>query len=326
MKKIALVIAAAIAASVFGFSGCKKDREALDVYMPDGAPALALGLPMYEDGQEDGVEYHVVAATTVQTYVTGKEPKAEVCVLPINLAAKLLGEGDVYKLAGLVTHGNMYFLSSNGVVYNQQNFSALLGKTVGVVQLDNVPGLTLKAALNRLGIAYNDLSNGASPREDAINLRAANPAALSGGDLYMLPSPEADWRAANTDFNLAGSLQELYGGEDGYPQAAIVVKNSVLEEHSAWVQELLSKIERTPEWLQTAEKAVIANAVQAHLDEGLTPKFTADTLTDTAIAHSGIALQRMDGGAVAAVESFLREIVQIDASKAAIPSQGFYWM
>ena len=123
MKKIALVIAAAIAASVFGFSGCKKDREALDVYMPDGAPALALGLPMYEDGQEDGVEYHVVAATTVQTYVTGKEPKAEVCVLPINLAAKLLGEGDVYKLAGLVTHENMYFLSSNGVVYNQQNFS-----------------------------------------------------------------------------------------------------------------------------------------------------------------------------------------------------------
>ena len=326
MKKIALLIAAAIAASVFGFSGCKKERETLDVYMPDGAPALALGLPMYEDGADDGVEYHVVSATAVHTYVTGKEPKADVCVLPVNLAAKLLGAGDVYKLAGVVTHGNMYFLSSDGVVYHQQNVSLLIGKTVGVVQLDNVPGLTLKAALGRLGIAYNDLSNGASPREDAINLRAANPAALTGGDLYMLPSPEADWRVANTDLEFAGSLQELYGGENGYPQAVIVVKNSVLEKDSAWVQQLLSTIERTPEWLQTAEKSVIANTVKAHLTKGLTAKFTAETLTDAAIARSGISLQRMDGGAVATVESFLQEIVQIDASKAAIPSQGFYWM
>lgn len=326
MKKFSLMIAAAMLASVFGCGGCKKDGETLDVYMPDGAPALALSLPMYEDKDSDNVEFHVVAANTVQTYVTGNSPKAEVCILPVNLAAKLLGEGDTYKMAGVVTHGNMYFLSADGRQYHRENFSLLIGKTIGVVQLDNVPGLTLKAALNGLGIPYNDLSAGGEIRNDSVNLRPANPAALTGGDVYMLPSPEADWRAENGGLAFAGSLQELYGGESGYPQAVIVVKNSVLEKNAEWLQNLLERIEVTPEWLQQAKKSEIAEAVSMHLSKGLTPKFTAETLTDGAIARSGIQLQRMDGGAVNEVKDFLQKIVEIDSAKAAIPNDNFYWM
>ena len=93
MKKGAMFLAAMLAASAVGFFGCQEEQEEWQVYMPDGAPALALALPMYEDKENDGWEYHVVSATNIHTYVTGNTPEAELCVMPVNLAAKLLGTG-----------------------------------------------------------------------------------------------------------------------------------------------------------------------------------------------------------------------------------------
>lgn len=323
MRKLALGIAALMAVSVFGLSGCKKDEKNWQVYMPDGAPALALALPMSQDAENDGVEYHVVSSTTITTFVTGNTPAADVCVLPVNLAAKLLGNGDEYQMLGVATHGNMYFLSDGDTDYSQENVSLLIGKTVGVVQLNNVPGLTLKAALCDLDVPYNDLSGGGAAVENAVNLKAVTPTALTGADVYLLPSPEADLRVASGTMNFAGSLQELYGGENGYPQAAIVAKRSVLED-GAWIAQLLERMEENTAWLQTADKAVIAGAVSSHLTKGLTPKFTAANLTDGAIAHSGVRLQRMDNGAVLQVKDFLQKIIEIDGQMAAMPSDGFF--
>ena len=157
MKKIALGLACALTACSFVCVGCGGKQENLHIYMPDGAPALALGLPMYENNDSDGVEFHVVSAQTIQTYVTGNQPQADVCVLPVNLAAKLLGAGEVYQMAGVVTHGNMYFLSESAPVYAAENLSDLVGKTVGVVQLNNVPGLTFKTILNKYNIPFEEI-------------------------------------------------------------------------------------------------------------------------------------------------------------------------
>lgn len=324
MRKLSFGLAALIAAAAC-LGGCQKEENSWDVYMPDGAPALAFALPMSEDNNQDGLEYHVVAATSIQAYVTGNAPDAEVCVLPVNLAAKLLGDGSTYQMVGVATHGNLYLVSQDDVQYTQGNVSALVGKTIGVAQLNNVPGLTLKAALGALGVPYNDLSSGGAEKEDAVNLRAANPLQLSGADLYLLPSPVAEQKSAQ-GLSIVGSLQQIYGGENGYPQAAIVAKKSVLEKDAGKLSGLLARVDANTAWLNTVKKETIISAVAAHLPEGMKPTFTAATLTDAAIAHSGVWMQYMEESAVSQVDEFLERLTKIDGEKAAVPASSFYRM
>ena len=56
-------------------------------------------------------EYHVVDSSTIQTYVTGEEPAADFCILPLNAASKVLGTGTTYQMLGTVTNGNPLFSS-----------------------------------------------------------------------------------------------------------------------------------------------------------------------------------------------------------------------
>lgn len=327
MRKFACALAALLTVTAAFAVGCrpKMGQDTIDIYMPDGAPALALGYPMYEDKPDDGVEYHVVSSATIQSFVTGNDPKAEVCVLPVNLAAKLLGDGSTYKMAGVVTHGNMYLIAKNDTQYTRENVSDFIGKTLGVVQLNNVPGLTLKAAFSSLGVPFVDLSNGAEKSDAAVNLLPVDVQTLVGADVYLVPSPAADKRVEKAGFAFVGSLQELYGGENGYPQAAIVVKNEILEKNGEWFGYFMRSVNESAGWLKTAEKTVIAETVKACLADGLTPTFTAENLTAGAIAHSGVWLQYMDNSGVLAVESFLQRLVAIDASKAAVPKKQFYY-
>lgn len=135
--------------------------SSLEVYAPDGAPALALaGLMAGEVSTENVAEqinYHVVDASTIQTYVTGANPAADICILPVNLAANLLGSGEKYTMLGTVTHGNLYIISAKtGEQITAENIEVLRGKTVGVVNLAAVPGLTFKLILNKYGIEYQD--------------------------------------------------------------------------------------------------------------------------------------------------------------------------
>lgn len=134
-------------------------KSSVSVYMPDGAPALSLAKLMSESGAtlSKTVDYNVVNANTVQTYVTGQNPAADICVLPVNLASKLLGTGSVYKMLGTMTNGNLYLVSNGGESVSSANISGLRGKTVGVVNLAAVPGLTFKLILKNNNIDYTEL-------------------------------------------------------------------------------------------------------------------------------------------------------------------------
>lgn len=138
-------------------------NSAVTVYAPDGAPALALaGLmsgAVSSNSLEKEVNYNIVDASTIQTHVTGANPDADICILPVNLAANLLGSGEKYTMLGTVTHGNLYIISAKtGEQITVENLSELKGKTVGVVNLAAVPGLTFKLILNKYGVGYTELS------------------------------------------------------------------------------------------------------------------------------------------------------------------------
>ena len=125
-----------LGAAALGLAACKQDADTdktYSVYAPDGAPALAL-VNAIEDKAEK-FEYHVVDSSTIQTYVTGEEPAADFCILPVNLASKVLGTGTTYQMLGTVTNGNLFFLSAeDNEDLTKDNLSTLVGKSVGVVQ------------------------------------------------------------------------------------------------------------------------------------------------------------------------------------------------
>ena len=131
------------------------------VYMPDGAPALALAGLMANDTEEDGIEYNVVSASLIASKVTNKDEdkNADFCVLPITAGSKLLGTGDRYKALGVVTQGNLYLIAKDGETITAENISSLKGKTIGVLNINEVPGLTLKAVLNKYNIPFEEIRN-----------------------------------------------------------------------------------------------------------------------------------------------------------------------
>ena len=301
MKKFGRIFSFALAAvAAVGLAACggkgdngdKGNAPDVTVYAPDGAPALAIAKMLAEDTADDGVTYKVVQAASIAGFVDFKDGQknADICILPLNLASKKLGDGSKYQLLGAVTHGNIYMLSTDETGYSQANLSALVGKTVGVVQLNNVPGLTFQAVLKAANVPYQIVGNDGAISAEKVNLKAVTPDAVkptpavdggAGIDVFVAPEPAASVKVDKTPLNFVGDVQELYGAligsalegatagvNKGYPQAAIVAKKSLIESNSAFIEEFTAELTAGAEWLATAEIATICNAVSAHLPEG----------------------------------------------------------
>lgn len=135
-----------------------ESKTTVSVYMPDGAPALSMAKMMCVNPDVGkSLNFHVVAANTINSCVTYNDEtkNADLCVMPVSAAAKLLGSGSRYQLLGGVTHGNLFIISSDGSPVTAENIADKLGgKKVGVVNLSAVPGLTFKMILNKYGVSY----------------------------------------------------------------------------------------------------------------------------------------------------------------------------
>lgn len=337
MKKFLSTLLAALAAVTlaFGLSACKpnnSDNSHFTVYMPDGAPALSMARLMAQDDkkvEDTSLEYRVVASEAIQSYVTGANPAADICVLPVNLASKLLGSGEKYKMLGTVTHGNLYILSKK---YSEEittaNLSSLNGKTVGVVKLADVPGLTLKVVLNDNGITYNEEGLNA----DSVYLKsisATDVGLLSEVDYYVAPEPAASTKAnAVADLGIVGDLQQLYGGESGYPQAVLVAKNSVISfRDGAFVNAFMQEVADGAQWLLSAETTgqIIYDAVAAHLPDGASLSIDVNQLNNkTILSHCAIRFERA-ADCKAEVNGILSKFIAVDAQSAANVSDSFYY-
>lgn len=336
-KAISFILSAGmITAALWAGAGCgessadgsAESSSRIEIYMPDGAPALALAKAMHEE-KDDEAEYHVVDSSLIQTYVTGAEPKADLCLLPVNLASKLLGSGETYQMLGTVTHGNLYMLSVDSVEYTADNLDELVGKTVGVVNLQNVPGLTFKVILNEIlgeGI-WQELENDGEPASDKVNLKAITrdqvlPA--TGLDCYIAPEPAASVKADKTALGFVGDLQELYGGDKGYPQAVLVAKTSFIAERAEWIESFTADLSLAGEWLANTEAGVIVSAVSAHLTEGLTPSLSEENLSPTAIGHSGIRFERA-ADCKEEVKAFLDKLIAVNGGAASAVADAFFY-
>ena len=335
MKKFlatALALTIGVAACVFTACAGENDDGTYTVYAPDGAPALALANAVNED--DDRYDFRIVASNAITAQVQGEEPAADFCILPVNVAAKLLGKGETYQMLGTVTNGNMYLLTTGGnPEITTDNLSTLVGKTVGVVQLNNVPGLTFQAVLSRNDIDYQILGNDVEAASDKVNLQAFADASTvtpaSGCDYYLCPEPAATGKINGTassanPFKLAGSLQTLYDGENGYPQAVLVAKTSVIEEAKSVVDTFITYMEGSADFLASASAADVVALLEDCYTEGMTPSLNANNLNATVIANCSVYFTAAQD-CKSRVNAFLAELIDLNAEFTSAVSDSFYY-
>lgn len=324
-----------LAASLVAISCGETNSASYTVYAPDGAPALALANAIHEEGEEGKFDFRVINAADITAQVTGNAPAADFCILPVNAAAKLLGNGESYQMLGTVTNGNMYFLTTgDNPALTKGNFAtALKGKTVGVVQLNNVPGLTLQAVCKRENAAYAVLGNDTQADAEKINFKpiadAATGVTPAGGcDYYLCPEPARSAKIKGTasspnPLKAAGSLQELYG-ENGYPQAVLVAKKSVIDGDKNAVSKMISYLEGSAAFLEASEPNAVVTLLDGCRTAGLTPAFNANNLTKEVIANCSVSFSKA-ADCKQRVNAFLAELIAVNPSFTSAVSEAFYY-
>ena len=298
-RKVAAIACAAAAVFVLGVSACAEDTGSgefsFTVAMPDGAPALAAARLMVEDMQFGGeVNYTVVNSNAITQQISGGV--ADICILPVNAAVQLAGSGETYSLLGTVTHGNLYMLSAKhpDEQITVSNLKSLVGKTVGCIQLSSFVGNVFKIILEDNGVPYSVVESVSDAKSHSVNL--INIADPSTG---ITPAAEFDYMigaeplvtaktTAAPALKIVGDIQALYG-ENGFPQAVMLAKNSVIEQNGEFIADFISAVEANAEWIASddADMTAIVNAINANYG-GATSSLNANNLNSTVISRCAI--------------------------------------
>lgn len=336
MKKLFVAAAAAALAVMMGLCsiGCspKKQYSGLSMYVPDGAPALAVAGLMVSDKEfAKMIDITVVSADTIGTYVA--KGTADMVVLPVNAAAKLAGNGEKYKLAAVLTHGNLFFVTKNEnapeTVESPEGLAFLKGKKVGCIQLANVPGLTLKAALKDAGIEYTDNADDVSA--DKVTLVSADPTEIPGLlsatdekkiDYALAAEPQVSTLTGNaaSKVKLVAPLQDCFGG--GFPQAVLLVRSSTAK-GDEFMTTLLGELEDAAEWVK-AHGAEAAAAIAAHCEKDFGTSLTNPAaLTEKAVTGCNIRVGKA-ADEKENVKSYLQKIIAVAPSSTEVPADEFF--
>ena len=126
---------------------------------------------------------------------------------------------------------------------------------------------------------------------------------------------------------MAGDLQALYGGEEGYPQAVLVAKKSILEGDETdkdAVEAMLSYMEESGTYLETVTPETVLSALDGVRTEGMTASFNANNLTKEVIANCSVRFSP-SGECKERVNAFLEELIAVNESAAKAVSDDFFY-
>ena len=314
MKKIlAVLIAVSMLMCTFAFAACGDEsavKISVSITVPDGAPALAVA-KLINDDENFGikVKYKVVNASDIKNFVVGSGEKSDIALVPVNLASLLLGSGNEYKGVATVTHGNLYLLSKDDTVITAENFDIIKGKTVAVVNIANVPGLTFKAAVQKAGLQFtedekektdeNVLLTGINGTDIATTLNQGK------ADYVLAPEPAVSTITGKVPaIKKVAALHDIYGS---YPQAVMVVKAAFLAEHEDIVKKVFDAMTANESWI-IENPAAAAKAVASKLSEGATASFTAENTTEASVRGCNIKMIRFTEKEIETVKNYITDI------------------
>lgn len=154
-------------------------------------------------------------------------------------------------------------------------------------------------------------------------------AALKAGQYSygLLPEPAATnleklTKDEKTWYRL--DIQELYDGEvKAYPQAVMLVKESVLNSMPELVNSIAGKFADNVTWV-TENPAEAVNAVNSALTDGVTPSLKPAALTEQAVKNCNIKWQSATDGKTA-VKDYLNSIIALNETSAKAAADDFFY-
>lgn len=323
MKKLFKITALLLAICTLCLVGCKQPQNPstnppknLSLYAPDGAPALAIS-KMIADKDNLGIEsvnYNVVSSEEIGTQMTSGN--ADVIILPVNQASISYKENssDPYKLVAVITHGNLYIVSKMQIT----DLAVLKGNVIGIAGNQNqVPDLTLKAILKANGLQYQVVEKTVSgaikmPDEDKVGLFYGGAPTiktmLGSSQLYVGLLPEPAVSIGNTAQMNRLALHDLYDGQaKSFPQAVLMVKNSVLKASSSLVETLKQKMSASFTFaINNAEQAISA-VKSVYESTSLLPAMTGEMFERCSFSWQGAK------DAKESVKNYLKKIKEVSS-------------
>ncbi len=323
MKKISIFLCLILC--VFSFFGCTtQNSNNLKVVCPDGAPAISV----FALKDVNGIDFSVYSSSLAADLITQdiRQKKTDIAILPINLASKLCTSGEDYKMVGLLTHGNLY-----GVSRNEVGISNLKGKSVGVIQLNSVPGYTVKLMLNKLGIEYTEDINAKTNNNVYLFQIEANATAVKTilenniADMCIVAEPMCTKLVSTFSLNRTMDVQSVYGL---FPQAVMVVKATVLENNVDKVNEIISTLSEY-DYTQLNPMDLVAwiNTKMYGREDGSATTLSPSALSVEAIIKSNIRFENAVE-VKAKVKQYLSDLKIFDTSLGTVAenvNDNFFW-
>ena len=230
MKKLLSFIALS---SIILLSSLFAQEYPVKVASPSGAPALALA-SLAEQNPEN---YTYIAAETIAAEFAGN--KADFIIAPINAGARLFKMGkSSYKLAAVVTWGNLYFASQ------KKNFKL---KDIKKSEVTLFGENTINASVALATLQNNKLTPksvaylGSAAATQALLLSDANAVVLTAEPILSA----AKMKNKNITSYALNDLYKKSSGFDGFAQAGLFVRAETIEQHPAEVEAFLKLAEES---------------------------------------------------------------------------------
>ncbi|WP_294430727.1 hypothetical protein [uncultured Treponema sp.] len=232
MKKITSIILSAFIA-LSSVSAQDADSYEIKVSSPNGSPALALAT-LAEKKPEN---YTYIAAETIAAEFANA--KSDFIVAPVNAGAKLYKMGkSKYKLAAVLTWGNLYFASQ------KKNFKI---KDIKKNEITLFGENTINASVALAALQSNKIS---AKSVNYLGSAAATQNLLLSDSNAIVLTAEPLLSAAKMKNQkiIAYPVNDLYkkaSGFDGYAQAGLFVKAETAQNHAEVVKDFLKAAEES---------------------------------------------------------------------------------
>jgi len=268
-------------------------------------PPVRLGDTVYYSFEED----------EATLYAKLSEGKADIAVVPTEIAAKLYHEGAGYQLAAVNTGGYLYMLSTDNAI---KEVADLRGKVITIAGEKSRAEVVIRRLLERSGLNTDaDVTlTYASSSETAVE-NAAN------SELILLAEPwVSDLLGENDDFAIALDIQDEWmqvnGNGMSLPLTCLIVKKEIpidrAEEWGLFVADYKDSID----WINS-NPAETTELVDKH-EMGITKEQAEGVISRSNLIYLDAASSK------SAVEEYLNLFLEAnpDAINGSLPDDAFY--
>jgi NitT/TauT family transport system substrate-binding protein len=291
----------------------------IKVAAPSGAPTLSL-IRMFKEkpsfGEHVDISYESVQSPDLMAsrIISGE---IDIAVVPTNLAASLYNRGVDYKFVASSVWGVLYMVGNEEI----EGWEDLKGKEIHTIGRGLTPDIVLRYLLS---------SNGIDPEKDVTltymgGATELAPAFIGGKSaIAVIPEPALSnvmMKKKDTVmlFNLQEEWSKLHEGNLSYPQASLIIKNEVIENHPEFVESFLQQYKESITWLYAnAEKA---GEYSEELETGLSKAAVINGLGRSNIEYKSAKDARE------AVKEYLQVLFQYapETVGGKLPDEGFYF-